>query len=186
MVFSLNCSASDIEEAESKECALHSDREGYVRDVINHCDGTGFMDAFSSDVPGYSAHTTEREEFADDESIALISSFFHYGWTISLRLARDQLSININPNESKILYSSSDIIKQRVRLINIKRRFLSYDRTNNRELQELCNTLRNKYNMDVRFESLNTIHEFFEHHLDNASKIMQLRKTRAVSKYSIF
>jgi hypothetical protein len=183
VVFSLKCSASELENAISNKIDVDSDlkRERYIRGLIKECYGSESMDVEAT-VPGCNAHISEDKDLTDDESIALISSFYHYGWVTLKRLEREQIELKVNPSEKKVLNSSSDdIIKQRVRLINIKRRFLSDDRTNNKELKALCLTLQQKYKMNDRFESRKAVLELFEHHLDNTSKIMQVRQTRAVS-----
>jgi hypothetical protein len=179
--FVLNESVERVEEMRRSAGISSESKELQMRRTIDSCFDSPVMDAFKSDVPGFSAHVFDWPDEASNEDAALVSAFYHFGWTILLRLDRDQSSVVINPNEKEILLSSSDIIKQRVRLINVKRRFLSRDRTNQRSIRKLCIDLAEKYALEERFDGLNKVHELFESHLDNSSKVMQLRKTRAVS-----
>lgn len=179
--FVVNESVERTEEMRTAAGVSSERKELQIRRVIDECFDTAVMDSFKSDVPGFSAHVFDWQDEKNNEDAALVSAFYHLGWTILLRLDRDQSGVVINPNEKEILLSSSDIIKQRVRLINVKRRFLSRDRTNQKAVRKLCIELAEKYTLEERFEGLNKVHELFESHLDNASKVMQLRKTRAVS-----
>jgi len=73
-------------------------------------------------IPGRSSHLFEAEPTQLDlVAAATLAAYFHYGWIILLRLERAQMELRITDGGNDVLYSSAEIIRQRVRLINIKR-----------------------------------------------------------------
>lgn len=162
------------------ETKLHP--SSYFKQLFDKALGREFSCYFSSDVPGFSSHTvTEPHRSDDNQHLALISCFYYYGWLIFLRLHREQINTTVSADEADTLSSAGTIIRQRIRLINLRRYFLTQDRSSFPSLQKLCEDLKLKYNYAMRYEGLTTTHDLFEHHMDNTSKILQLKKTRAVA-----
>lgn len=180
--------AEGDDELRERKVSLLSDQPSveYYTQLLASSVSEHFLDNYGCEpgaLPGVSSQlTSELIDSGHERSAAAVSAFFHYGWIVLLRLERAQLDLKISASSGDILYSAEDIIEQRVRLINIKRRFLTHDRTNNRSLRKHCASYREKFNMDRRFDTLNTVHELFEHHLDNTSKVIQAKRTQALSK----
>jgi hypothetical protein len=178
-VFTLQASSREFKTREQKISRI--ERRAIIERIIDQLLGIEFIKKFSSDVPGYSSHILRDNAGIDDKTTALITAYFCYGWLVLLRLSRDQMTIRTYIDQVSMPTSSSDILRQRSRLINIARHFLSHDRSNNPNLQKICDGLRSKYDMDARFENLNTIHSLIERHLDNVTNIVQMQRSRSVS-----
>lgn len=138
------------------------------------------VEALSSDFTGHSSWTGEVSDIGVTHS-PHIAAFYHYGWILALRIDRQHIMMNLSTREIANVSNAQTILKNRIQLIQIQRHFLNEDRSNNKELQNLCKKLQEKYKLSHRFERLSRVHRAMEEHLDNTFKVQQSSATRTTN-----
>lgn len=130
---------------------------------------------------GQNSYVMRSGDIAYRPSLLSVFAFYLYGWILSLRAERNQLTASLSISFRRSGSRARDIALQRLRVINLSRYFLTDDRSNDPVTKELCDSLRLKFKLDARYERLASLHKDFEHHLDNTSKIAQSEQLGSVS-----
>lgn len=130
--------------------------------------------------PGYSSHIISDMSMQNIATLACVYAFYCYGWLLLIRLSRDQIEVKLASLEVFSSSLSEEIVVQRQLLINIQRRFMLPDRSTHKGYKNLCEELKEKFQYENRFCLLESTHELIEKHLDNTTKILQLKKTKSL------
>ena len=129
-------------------------------------------------------HTSTPVEFSvkdREKTISAIFALYVVGWLSAMRITRRQLALKLAPLTTMSDGDSQAIADQRLRIINQQRYFLSNDHTNDLDLREFCQKLAEKYKLRERYDRALELHEAFEHHLDNSSKLYSAKQLGSVS-----
>ena len=150
--------------------------------ILRNVGCSSLLNSLVSERPAHSFWISPA--FAGDilsRHLSYIAAFYFYAWLLVIRIERDQVSLDISPTLSRIADTSDDIIRQRIRLINVERLFLTADRTNDDVLKDACSDLVRKWRIDERYERCSTRLAAFEHHMDNTSKALQAKRVSSLA-----
>lgn len=111
--------------------------------------------------------------------LSAVFAFYVFGWILLIRIERVQMAMSLRAAANSL--TSATIIKQRLRLINFARFFLTDHRSNNLLVKEFCRSLTAKLRYAERYAKTSATHRDFEHHLDNISKAQQSDRLGTVS-----
>jgi hypothetical protein len=111
-------------------------------------------------------------------TIASIYAFYHYAWLQLLRVERTLLRMPVRERLDVLSSATRTIVRQRMRLIDIDRLFLTPDRSNIDDYRQACTVLKAKFNLEKRFERLSAMHAAFEKHLENTSSVLRAADSR--------
>jgi hypothetical protein len=111
-----------------------------------------------------------------------LAAYYYYGWILSLRIERNQITQDISPHLNADDEIITATIKQRMRLINLERYFLSGQRSYLPSLQKAGGSLVSLFNLANRYESALSRHVAFESHVQNTAKALQARRASSLGK----
>ena len=132
---------------------------------------------------GFTGHRAWISELFPNEysgTVACISAFYFYAWILMLRIERNQLTQDITPRLRAGDKAVTEVIEQRMRLINLERYFLLGDRTNNDALRSLCIRLSEQFRLESRYQKASARHEAFENHIENTANALQAQRTASI------
>lgn len=125
---------------------------------------------------------TVKEDGKPNITNSLLFAFFHYGWVILLRLEREQSNLRLSNDLAELTRGTQTILQHRIRLINLERYFLTHDRSSHPEYKAICDDFLNKYNLRARFDRLLSIHEAFELYIQDMTRILESKRSRATTR----
>jgi len=150
-------------------------------DVLRQAGMGAFLGGLEAEIKGHTAWVSDQVEVGISEEIAAISAYYFYAFILLLRIERNQITADITPHIDASHRANRQVIKQRIRLINLERYFLTEDRTNNTYLKSICIKLEKKYRLHDKYQRAVARHSAFEHHMDNTSKILQSEKVSSLT-----
>jgi hypothetical protein len=172
-------SGSPVEK--SSVVAAYGGAAGKIRllNELGLTDLTSSMQLSQDRIMGHNAWLRDSVSHAQLDSFLAIYSFYAYGWILLMRMEREQMFMALG--QSKLQSSGKAIVRQRLRILNFVRFFLTDDRTNVSELKQFCDDMRARSKYDKRYSRIADAHKDFEHHLDNTAKLAQSRQLGSVS-----
>lgn len=142
-----------------------------------------FLEIF--DVPFPGLYGGQAEAVADARAgrvLPFLFAFYYYAHLICWRLEREQNGLELShmmvPDDGMM----RSIMNQRLRVINLKRYFLTNNRSSHSELQQFCRERVEAHRLEQKYDRYRDTLELFEIYVNNVSTMSQERGSRAVRK----
>lgn len=180
VVFCIN-----IESLDMGQLAKYSGKDGKF-ELIRRCGYGDFISKFTPSTINIVGHRSYMCELfdADMECIntyLLIYAFYTYAWVLLLRVERDQQGVKLFATKRHLGECGASIMKQRLRMVNLRRYFFTNDRSNNQYIKKYCSDIFKSFHLSRRYEHIAVSHRGFEYYLSSAANLVQNAELGTVS-----
>ncbi len=135
----------------------------------------------SCNYPGlYIGNVQRIQDVKAERTLPYLLAFYYYAHLISWRLERDQIHLNLEEIKSPTANIVKEIMRQRLRVINLCRYFLTNNRSGNDEIVHVCNERIKEHKLQEKYARYNEILESFEIYFANIQALKQEHGTKAV------
>lgn len=136
------------------------------------------------DFPGRFLHSV-RAPLTNVPDFVCILAFYSYCLLFIWQIGRYQEAIEIDDRSEESVHHLSEVLKVRASIINVERRFLTTNVTNDPELKAASQALRRNFGLRDKFIRFLELNESIEKYIATASQIAGERRSRRIN-YLIF
>jgi len=154
-----------------------------IQSIAPFSDHPELLDLFRINFPGLLSGKLDASSDENAKHVTpFLFAFYYYAHLICWRLEREQIGLRLELMDTPDSAVINNVMAQRLRVINLKRYFLTNNRSSHPEIKAFCKSRVEAHNLETKYERYKDVLELFESYLSSVNDISQERGGRAVRK----